>query len=104
MGESEKITFVKASVGNDPKATTELVSVLLKMAENVILEREYPFGDGTDTMSPKYSIHQCRLAVRYFSRMGAEGEIIHNENGINRTYNDASDDDILCEIMQKVKV
>lgn len=74
----------------------EIASIYLKDAKCAILERMYPFGVPNDADFPaKYRNLACKLAVRYIARRGAEGETTHNENGINRSYASADDDDLL---------
>ena len=46
----------------------------------------------------QFEMEQCELAVRYFARRGAYGEVAHNENGINRAW--ASEDDL--DIMKRI--
>ena len=38
------------------------------------------------TVPAEYEHIQLQIAVELFSKRGAEGQISHNENGINRTY------------------
>ena len=105
MTDAEKIQYVQTLLGNDENATDSLVSVYLTKAEAAIFNRLYPFGipDGA-TVPTQYETLQCDLALRYFVRQGAEGEISHNENGYNRTYQSVNDEDLLSEIMQIAKV
>ena len=44
----------------------------------------------TDIVEPKYVNTQTEIAIEMFNKMGAEGEVGHNENGISRSY-EASD-------------
>ena len=101
---NEKITMAQTLIG-DEEATDSLVAVYLEDAKHAILRRKYPFGipDGAEVPS-MYEMLQVKLAVRYFLRRGGEGEIAHNENGINRTYGSVNDEDLLCEIIQVAKV
>ena len=109
MTPTEKIEVVK-SILNDDRATTEIVSVMLNKAESAIRYRMYPFrlpldenGDEiTFEVPEQYEYLQCDLAVRYFSRMGGEGEILHIENGIDRHYNSTNEEDLLAEVMQVI--
>ena len=104
MRDSVKITKVQTLLDNDPLATDSLVTVLLDDAKYTILNRMYPFGIPEDTEIPeRYDYFQIRLAQRYFLRRGAEGEIEHNENGVNRTYQSVNDEDILRNIIQVAK-
>lgn len=102
---TEKITTVQALVENDDAATDALISVYLSSAKSAILRRLYPFGIPENAEVPAiYELSQCELAARYFLRRGAQGEVAHNENGINRTYGSVNDEDILREIMPFAKV
>ena len=105
MTDQEKIANVQTRVGNDPTATDAVVTVYLDDAENAIMRRRFPFGipEG-ETLPTAYDILQCRLAARYFLRFGAEGELTHNENGVNRTYGSVNDEDLLREVVQVAKV
>lgn len=104
MIQAQKIETVQTLVDNDPAATDALVSVYLEDAASAILQRRYPFGVPAVYDISQYDMLQCKLAARYFLRRGAEGEIMHNENGVNRTYGSASEEDILREVMQIAKV
>ena len=106
MTQAEKITRVKTLLDNDTTATDSLVTVFLAEAQDTILNRIYPFGlpDDVTEVPTRYETFQCSLAQRYFLRRGAEGEIVHNENGVNRTYDSVSDEDILRNIIQVAKV
>ena len=105
MTQVEKVSTVKALVGNSPTATDALIAVYLDDAAEAILNRRYPFGipEGA-TVPSAYERAQCKLAARYFVRMGAEGEKAHNEDGVNRTYGSVNDEDILMEVIQVAKV
>lgn len=105
MTDAEKLTMAQTLIGTDPDATDALVTVYLDDAKAAVLRRRYPFGipDGAE-VEPLYEMLQVKLAVRHFLRRGGEGEISHNENGINRTYGSVNDEDLLCEIIQVAKV
>lgn len=96
---ADKITMVQTLV-NDSAATDALVTVYLNDAKSSIFLRLYPFGIPTGADVPsQYEVLQCKLAARYFLRRGAEGEVTHNENGINRTYGSVNDEDLLSQII-----
>ena len=101
MTVAEKISTVKTLCENDAAATDVVVTVYLEKAKAAILRRLYPWGQWTDeTAVPlKYEMLQCELASRYFLKKGAEGEYIHDENGVNRHYNSANDEDLLQEVV-----
>lgn len=105
MTQAEAITVVKTLLENDPAATDALVGIYLDDAKAAILRRLYPFGSIQYADIPDiYEMLWCKLAVRYFLRRGAEGEYIHDENGINRHYSSPNDEDLLKEVTPYVWV
>lgn len=99
MTKQEAITIVQTMLENNESATSALIGVLLDDAESAIMRRLYPFGIPSDATLPSmYERLWCKLAVRYFLRQGAEGEYIHDENGINRHYSSSNDEDLLKEV------
>ena len=105
MSDTEKVARVKSLVGNDASATTEVCTVLLDQAADAILEVMYPLVDDAiaSTVPAKYSSLQCELAARYFARMGANGEVTHDENGIKRSWHSPDDADLLRKVTPKAK-
>lgn len=86
MTNEEKITRLAVLISPDT-ATDELLSVLVEQAEGIVLNRRYPFGSPEGaTVPPHYEHIQLQIAVELFSKMGAEGQTAHDENGINRTF------------------
>lgn len=87
---------------NVPEA---LMADLLESAKSIIMERRYPYEEWPDELEPRYLDTQIRIAVELYSRMGAEGQVWHSENGINRSWSGADvSPDILESITPKVKV
>ena len=86
MTNEAKIEKLKVLISPDT-ASDELLSYLLEQSEGIILNRRYPFGapEGA-TLSPMHEQIQFRIVVELFSKMGAEGETMHTENGVSRTY------------------
>ena len=106
MTDAEKIELIKGLLG-DSTITSVMATPFLIEAKADIFTQMYPTGNRPSTVTEvpqEYEILQCKLASRYYSRMGAEGEIIHNENGINRTWDSVDDADLLCKIMQVIRV
>ena len=107
MTDSEKITTVQVTVENDPAATDALCAVYLSKAKADILRRLYRvFGTVPENakMPAMYDSLQCDLAARRFLRRGGEGELTHNENGVNRTYYSTDDEELLKEVMPYARV
>lgn len=106
MTDVEKIEFIKGLLG-DSSITSVMANVFLTEAKENIFMRMYPTGNQPSTVTDvprQYEVLQCKLASRYIARMGAEGEIAHNENGINRTYGSTDDSDLLGDVMQILRV
>lgn len=100
----DKITMTKTLCGNESLETT-LVETYLCLAEDKIKSKLYPLGTPNDFVMPsKYELIQCELASRMIARRGAEGEIVHNVDGVNRTYDSVDDQDILDRVVPFAKV
>lgn len=102
---AERVATVQAKL-NDELATDAVVTELLEDAQEAIFLRMYPFGvpeDVTD-VPMRYQRLQIKLAVRYFNRIGADGETVHMENGIHHHFGSANDEDLLQEVMQVIRL
>ena len=99
MTNEEKIKRFTVLISPDT-AETELVSALIEQAEGIVLNKRYPFGipEGAK-VPPQYEHIQLQIAVELFSKMGAEGQTAHNENGINRSYEAA---DISPSLLRRI--
>jgi hypothetical protein len=86
MTSEEKIVRFGVLISPDT-ADTELSLYLLEQAEGIIMNRRYPFGapEGAEFPS-RYDHIQLQIAVELYSKMGAEGQVGHKENGIDRTF------------------
>ena len=106
MTTTDKITMVRTLVESDPGATDDVVAVYLRLAGHAMLERLYPYDSDKDEwdIPVRYETIQCELAARYFLRRGGQGEINHEENGINRQYATVDDEDILKRLTPFAKV
>lgn len=77
---------MKLKIG-DSSVSDDLLLTYLEDAKDIILNKRYPFGypDGTE-IEAKYETVQVAVAMELYSKLGAEGETAHSENGISRTY------------------
>lgn len=99
MTNEEKITRLAGLISPDT-ADTELLSILIEQAEGIVLNKRYPFGPPEGATVPTAYEHiQLQIAVELFSKMGAEGQTAHNENGINRSYEAA---DISPSLLKRI--
>lgn len=86
MTNEEKITRLSGIISPET-ASTELLWLLIEEAEGIVLNRRYPFGvpEGA-VVEEQYEHVQIRIALELYSKMGAEGQTSHSENGISRSY------------------
>jgi hypothetical protein len=86
MTDEEKLARFEVLISPDV-TSKELLQHLLWQAEGIVLSRRYPFGSPEGaTVASAYEHIQLQIAVELFSKMGAEGQTGHNENGVNRSY------------------
>lgn len=89
MTKADKINAVKILIQPD-SASDDLLGFLVDQAEAIVLNKRYPFGIPEQATVPvQYEQIQIRIAVELYSKMGAEGQTAHNENGIARTWESA---------------
>ena len=105
MTQEQMVSTMKALVGDDT-LTNEIAGVYLHLASAKMLKRLYPFDDTKEEsdIPASYHIDQCELGARLFLRKGGEGEVSHEENGVNRTYASVDDEDILSRLTPFAKV
>lgn len=99
MTHDEKLVKFGVLISPDT-ADTELAVYLLEQAEGIVLNRRYPFGcpDGAE-VPQQYEHIQIQMAVELYSKMGAEGQTAHKENGIDRTFEAA---DISPSLLRRI--
>ena len=79
----------------DIESKALLISALDR-AEREILSLRFPFGYGPDQrLEPQYQGLQIEWAIELISKMGAENEVAHSENGVSRTFENAGISDSL---------
>lgn len=99
MTNSEKLARLAVLIAPD-EATDDLMSFLLEQSEGIVLNKRYPFGPPDNAIVPaQYEHVQLQIAVELFSKMGAEGQVSHQENSIYRTYEAA---DISPSLLKRI--
>ena len=91
------------------ESSAAVVSVYLAMSGDAIINRAYPFATKKEreilTVPTRYQNLQCEIAVYLLNKRGAEGETLHNENGINRSYeNGGIPDSMLKQVVPFCRV
>lgn len=84
MTQTEKLQLLKAMVGGSD--TEEVLLAYLNIAGEKIMNRAYPYGTEETEVPARYGFLQCEIATYLLNKRGAEGQLIHSENGISRTY------------------
>lgn len=87
MTQEEKLTALKAMVGSSD--SDEVLSTYLNFAGSKILAKAYPFQNDVSEVPTQYEYLQVEIAAYMLNKRGAEGETVHTENGISRTYENA---------------
>lgn len=73
-----------------PDVEDALLEAALERARLGILELRFPLGFTADQeLEPQYTGLQLEVAIEIISKLGAEGETAHSENGVSRTYENA---------------
>lgn len=108
MTDSEKISYVRQLVEDTNSESyvysDDVITLQLSIAKDRLVNKLYPFGNGEDVLPTTYDLTQCELAMRQINRIGVEGEKVHIENGIHRTYDSVDDTDILDRIVPFAKL
>ena len=86
MTTAEKITMIKAMTGETVDAT---ISAYLFLAAQKICRIAYPYDSTINDVPEKYDALHVDATAYLLNKRGAEGQTMHNENGIARTYEDA---------------
>lgn len=81
---------LKTLVEVDDDSQDALLTIYLEQAKSAVSNYLYPFGVGNEPIPRKYNSNILNIAVYLYNRQGAEGELSHSENGINRTYSSAN--------------
>lgn len=80
----------------------DILECLLDNAKSRILEKRwmnYKEDDRDNTLLSSDTYIQLDIAKELYSKMGVEGQLSHNENGIDRSYESA---DISPSIMKRI--
>ena len=107
MTEVEKLSMLRVMVGqpNEGDWADDVLISYLNIAGRKIVNRAYPYDDTVTEVPRRYSYLQCEIATYLLNKRGAEGQVGHTENGINRSYEKADvPESMLSEIIPHVGV
>ena len=94
MTDTEKLAQIKLILGESGSLPSDAVlNGYIGLAKQAILNRMYGdiggVPDDVTNVPTKYEVTQIYAVVAGYTHAGAEGETQHNENGINRVFNNA---------------
>ena len=101
-----KLLGVKATALGGEPISKDVLSMYLEDAKHIILSTRFPCEvELPEEIEPRYLNLQIRIALELISKLGAEGQISHSENGVSRGYENASiSHSLLSEITPYVGV
>lgn len=96
MDDMKKIYLLEQLSG---EKDADVLSTYLLLAESKVLAHLYPFGAKGKTIPEEYQMNVLEIAAFLISKIGQEGEVVHSENGVSRTFESG---DIPKEMLQKM--
>lgn len=87
MTNEEKIALLRGMVGNHDDTT--VLTTYLTLAGKKIIAKAYPYVTDVTQVPEKYEYLQVEIAAYMMNKRGAEGQVTHSENGIQRQYENA---------------
>lgn len=85
MTDIEKATTL-SNLLSPEEVSAEGLLAYINIAGELVLNRRYPFGYAGEEVPSRYENIQIQIALDLYNRRGAEGQIVHTENGISRTW------------------
>ena len=98
---------LRLGISSSDRSNDDLLEELLNSAESAILARRFPFGydEETTVLPSAYDDLKIRIAMDLFNKIGAEGQLSHSENGVQRTYESSwISESLLQEVTPRVGV
>lgn len=100
--EAEKLEMLRVLCGLTAEQMPDAsLNVYLNLARDIVLNRMYPYAKDTSALEvpQKYATVQCQIANELVLRHGAEGEVSHSEEGVERVYENA---DVSESLLKKI--
>lgn len=79
---------IKLILGIADTSKDALITLYITMTTQDILDIMYPYGIPVDVTAvpAKYESVQILMVIFWYNTQGVEGQSVHSENGINRSY------------------
>lgn len=90
MEESRMTEMIRWMLDDD--SYEPFIPYYLELAKAAVVARLYPYVDDAQwqDVPSKYHAQTCEIAVYLINKRGAEGELSHKENGVDRVYETAA--------------
>lgn len=83
----EMLTMLSCMTDLSVETDSTVLDVYLDLAEDKIMRRLYPFGVTEEaTLPSSLEVKVLEIAAYMINKRGAEGQVRHNENGVDRQY------------------
>lgn len=108
MVDSEKLVELKLILDPIDEDDSTLLS-FLHLAKDIILNRMYPYLEDEEyeklTVPKRYENKQIQIAVYLLNKRGADGQLLHIENGIHRSYkNSYVPEDLMWDVLPSIGI
>lgn len=97
MTQKEKIALVQVMSNENDE---DKINAMLTLAGARIIEKVYPFDLEAEEVPARYHALQCEIASYLVTRADSQGEIRHNENGVDISWaSDSVPDSMLANVV-----
>lgn len=80
---------MRAILGLDDNSEDVLLSILIRQAQDAVLQRLFPYDQSQTEVPKRYESKVIQIAIYLYNKRGAEGQRYHHENNIMRGYESA---------------
>ena len=87
MTDEEKLEMLKNMIGTSD--SDDVLSTYLTLAGRKIIAKAYPYSPEETEVPTQYECLQVEIAAYMLNKRGAEGQVTHSENGVQRQYENA---------------
>ena len=87
MTDEEKLKMISAM---SDETDDTVLSAYFQLAKQIVFEKAYPFGNYPEEFPEQYDGVHVEIAAYMIAKRGAEGEMVHLENGVSRHWEDGS--------------
>lgn len=86
MSDATKLEMLRQMLDSDDPTTDDVLSTYLTLAGQKIIAKAYPYRNDITEVPAQYDTLQLEVAAYMLNKRGAEGQVTHTENGVQRQY------------------